>query len=402
MVATLSLLNSLDSASFRGIPFLIPGEVSTTGGRKKVVHEFLNSDRRVVNDQGRFENVFTVPGIIVSDEGRQTYFDRKNALINALQKKDAGILSHPLFGKIQVVPDKYTISESFGELGLATFNMKFYQADSEITPALDEFTAFNVMNRSDQVVEFIGQEIVDKFSVSLSFPFNFSSATNKLESIVSEIDEVTTTFRRQLSEIDSFAKTLNDFRNSIRTLVNLPSELSASLSNLLDSAIALAATPEDAFLTLEKLFPFGLSDPLIQETTAERIEDLLNRTLLNQFIQVGSLSRAYEQVVSIDFFTIREIDEYALKLNRQYDIIYPSLTNVDLARSISLLRSTANEFLDQQRLNVKQIVAFETGPTTVQALTYSLYGNLENSEKIAALNSIKDVDFISGELEIFR
>lgn len=400
MTSIFSLHERLDTASFRGVPFSIPAEVSTTGGRKKVVHEFVNSDRRVVEDQGRYQKVFSVRGIITDADFQ--YLERRNALINALEKPDAGVLSHPFFGKINVVPDKYTISESFRELGRAVFEMTFYRAEDKIRPLPDAFTEFNVEAQNEQVIEFVGAEIIEKFKVARQFPFNFSAATSKLEAIAAEFDRVTTTFRRQLDEIDAFTKVLTDFRNSIRRLVNLPNELVASLNSLLDAAIALTETPREAFLTLEKFFPFGINDPVIPQTTFERIERLANRTLLNQYVQTTALSSAYNQSAKIDFFTVREIDSFWAKLEGQYSAIYSTLTNNDLASQLRTLRSLTNEFLDIQRVNVKKIVAFSTQPTTAQELTFRLYGNLDDYSRILALNSIKDVDFIAGDLEIFR
>jgi prophage DNA circulation protein len=391
---------NLDSASFRDVPFLIPAELSTEGGRKKVVHEFVNSNRRAVEDLGRYQKVFRIRGIITNNDGQ--YFERRNALINALEKSTAGVLSHPFFGKIKVVPDKYTVTESFSSLGRADFSMKFFRAEDRIAPLADAFTAFNVRNQEEVVIEFVGEEIVEKFRVSAAFPFNFSASTNLLEKIGNEFDSITNTFQRGLAEIDNFSRELIDFRNSILRLVNLPQQLVNSMTNLYNSVVLLAETPAEAFLTLEKFFPFGDTDPLIPLTTAERIEKLANRTLLNQFMQVGALALAYERTVNIDFFTIREIDVYSEKLNAQYNKVFPGLTNEDLASALTELRVTANEFLDIQRLNVKKIVDFETGPTTAQALTYRLYGSVDDAERLALLNDIKDVDFVSGQVEVFR
>ena len=396
----MSILDKLETASFREIPFLVPDETSARGGRKKVVHEFINSDRRAVEDQGAYQDVYRIKGIITDSDGQ--YFERRNALINALKRPDAGILSHPFFGKISVIPDKYALRQSFSELGRADFDITFYRAEEKVEPLPDAFTEFNVEAAQETVVECSGRVIVDAFKVSRKYPFNFTASVNTLDKIAAAFDSATRTFQRQLNEIDAFSQSLRNFRNSILRLVQLPNQLVASLNNLFDSALDLAATPEEAFLTLEKFFPFGDDDPFIPQTTFERIEKLRNRTLLNQYIQVGALALAYNQAADIDFFTIREIDVYAGKLNAQYDKVYPNLTNNHLASELANLRTIANEFLDRRRLNVKRIVAFETGPTTIQALNYSLYGNLDDAERLAALNGVKDTDFVSGTLELFR
>lgn len=365
-----------------------------------MVHEFVNSDRRTVEDEGLYQKVFNIRGVITNSDGQ--YFKRKRALINALEQPGSGILSHPFLGKFLVVADKYTLVESVGELGRADFSMKFFRAEDEIAPLEFTVTIAAVEEAQVQTIEFVGTEIVENFKVSSAFPFNFSAAIKTLAKIGAAFDKVTTTFNRQLAEIDAFAQALTDFRNNILRLVNLPQQLVNSLKNLYNRAVALAQTPEEAFLTLEKFFGFGDEDPEIPQTTFERIERLANRTLLNQYMQVGALAFAYERTANIDFFTIREIDVYSEKLNSQFDKVFPSLTDNDLAAELTSLRSLTNELLDDRRLNVKRIVDFETGPTTLQELTYRLYGNVDDFERLASLNSVKDVDFVRGDLEVFR
>lgn len=395
-----SILEELKKASFRGVPFLVPDETRTKGGRKTVTHEFVNSDRRVVEDLGLFQKIFTIPGIVTNSDGR--YFAKRNALINALEKPGPDILNHPFLGNFKVVAKQYDLDERLTALGRADFSMTFERADERIEPLPDAFTASNVKSRQEVVLTATGDEVANKFEVSQAFPFNFTAATNKLEAIGTAFDFVTTTFDRALGEIDTFAQILTDFRNNILRLVNLPRQLVNSLTNLYDSAVSLAQTPQEAFQTLEKFFGFGDDDTEIPQTTFERIERLTNQTLLNQFMQIGALAFAYERTANIDFFTIREIDLFSEKLETQYNKIFPTITNNDLANDLTELRVTTNEFLDIQRLNVKKIFDFETGPTTLQALAYKLYGEVEDFERLVSLNDIKDVDFISGDLEIFR
>ncbi|MGD8499274.1 MAG: DNA circularization N-terminal domain-containing protein [Phycisphaerales bacterium] len=395
-----SIAEKLEQASFKGVPFGVPDETRTRGGRKTVTHEFVNSDKRVVEDLGLFQKIFTIPGVVTNSDDQ--YFARRNALINALEEPGEGVLSHPFLGKFTAVAKRYDLVERFTELGRADFSMTFERAQDRIEPLPDAFTIFNVKSRQETVLAATGDEVANKFEVSRPFPFNFTAATNKLQAIGAAFDFVTTTFDRALGEIDTFAQILTDFRNDILRLVNLPQQLVNSLTNLYDSAVALAQTPKEAFQTLERFFGFGDDDPEIPQTTFERIERLANRTLLNQFMQVGALSFAYERAANIDFFTVREIDLFAEKLEAQYDKVFPGLTNNDLANDLTDLRVTTNEFLDIQRLNVKKIVDFETGPTTLQALAYQLYGSVEDFERLASLNDIKDTDFVSGDIEVFR
>jgi hypothetical protein len=178
--------------------------------------------------------------------------------------------------------------------------------------------------------------------------------------------------------------------------------LASAIDGLIDASVSLSETPEEAVLTLEKLFTFGDDFPFIPLIVAERIERARNQDLLTRYMQIGALSYAYEQAANIDFFTIREIDEFAAKLNAQYNKVFPTIINASAGLRLQELRNLTSEFLDIQRLNAKKIVEIDVQPTTAQALIYQNYGSLDLYERFINLNGIKDPGFVSGTVEIFR
>jgi prophage DNA circulation protein len=403
----MSILDGLDEWSFDGVPFLAK-EAPTTSGRSVVIHEFVNSSRRDPEDQGEMLEDFKLSAII-SNKGGQ-YFAKRNALINVLKKGpntdgSPKILSHGFLGKFEVVAKPYTLVEKFSELGAAFFSLTFARVSRGV-PLPELFTLSNIEVSRTDTMDALAAEFAAAppkgFKVSQAFPFNFSAAINLLNGIGAQFDDVTKTFNRALQEIDDFAAALNDFKNSIRRLINLPGQLVSSLTNLFNSVVALSETPEESFLTLEKLFVFGDDFKEIPETAAELIEKKINQDLLVAYIQVGALSYAYEQTANIDFFTIREIDTFSEKLNTQFDKVFDLIRDTSVASELQNLRNITNEFLDIQRLNAKKIVEIATQPTTAQALMYQYYGNVDDFEKFTQLNSIKDVSFADGSVEIFR
>jgi prophage DNA circulation protein len=402
------ILSGLDEWSFDGVSFLAR-EAPTTEGRKTVTHEFVNSTRREVEDLGPLLGVFRLQAIISNRDGQ--YFQKRDALRAVLKKGpnpdgSPKILSHAFLGKFEVVAKPFTLVERINDLGAAFFDLTFEQAVSAIAPLPEAFTVANVQQAREDTMNALAAEFEktppDGFRVSQAFPFNFTAATNLLNSIGNSIESVTRTFNRALAEIDNFAATLNDFRNNIRRLINLPGQLTTSLTNLYDSVVALSETPSEATLTLEKLFDFGSDLPIIEEITAERIERKQNQDLLTGFMQIGALAYAYEQVANIPFFTIREIDSFSDKLNTQFNSVFPAVTDANVRTTLQNLNNVTNEFLDIQRLNVKKIVEIETTTKPAQVLAYEFYGSVNNYERLVSLNSFKDVDFISGDVEVFR
>lgn len=404
----MSILDGLEEWSFDGVAFLAT-EAPTKGGRKTVTHEFVNSNRREVEDLGLLQKVFNLK-VVISNKGGG-YFERRNALINVLEKGpnpdgSPKILSHAFLGRFEVVAKPYNLLETIGRLGAAEFDLTFERAESRIIPLPEPFTFSNITEIRTDTMDTLSAEFENTepegFRVSIDFPFNFTAITAVLDDIGSQIESATTTFNRALAEIDNFAATLNDFRNNIRRLINLPSQLTASLNNLISSAVSLAETPEEAVLTLEKLFVFGDNFAFINPITAERIERKQSRDLLTGFMQMGALAYAYEQTARIPFFTVREIDTFSDKLNQQFNKVFPTITGQPIAASLSNLRNITNEFLDIQRLNAKKIVEVSIPTQPAQLLAFHLTGSVNDFERLVGLNSLKDVDFASGDFEVFR
>ena len=404
----MSILEGLEEWSFDGVTFLAT-EAPTKGGRKTVTHEFVNSSRREVEDLGLLLKVFNLKAIISNKDN--FYFQKRDALINILEKgpnsdNSPKVLSHAFQGRFNVVSKPYSLLETIGDLGAAFFELTFEQAEDRIVPLPSAFTASNITELRTDTMDALAAEFEDTppkgFRVSIDFPFNFTAITAVLDAIGNQIEFVTTTFNRAVAEIDNFAATLNDFRNNIRRLINLPGQLAASLNNLISSVVSLAETSEEAVLTLEKLFVFGDDFAEIISITAERIERKQSRDLLTGFMQMGALAYAYEQTSNILFFTVREIDTFSDKLNQQFNKVFPTITDQPIAALFSNLRNTTNEFLDIQRLNVKKIVEIVTPTQPAQVLAFQLSGSVEDFERLVGLNSLKDVDFASGDFEVFR
>ena len=119
------IAEKLQPATFRDVPFLVPGE-SNVEGRKVAVHEFVNSDRRFIEDLGAAPSKFRVTAIV---HGTTAIQDR-DALRAALSLPGIGVLVHPSYGRQEVVVEgTYEVSSSDLRLGEFQFNIHYIEAN---------------------------------------------------------------------------------------------------------------------------------------------------------------------------------------------------------------------------------------------------------------------------------
>jgi prophage DNA circulation protein len=391
----MTLQEELHPASFKNAPFLVE-QTSTEGGRKTVTHEFVNSNTRNVEDLGLLQKTFSMTGIITGPD----YTQKKEALIAVLDQGGSGSLVHPFFGRVQVVAKPYTLIENTTELGEARFSLVFEKEESEIGPPQPGSSSqATVESSANAMQDTLSADVGDTFEISNEFPRNFIEGEALLDNVGAKFEDVSRTFRNSTTGVDEFTAAITDFNNDVRDLLLTPVVLGNSVKNLFATMRGVATTPKEFLTGLNGFFDFGDDDTEILQTTQERVERLENQEVINNAVRVGALVDSYRFIVTIDFDTVSDIDSEQERLDDQYDNVVESLPTATQT-SLTGLRNLVRDFLDGQRISAKRVITIETKTIPAQVLTYSLYGNVDDTEKIIELNETKDVSFISGSVEV--
>jgi prophage DNA circulation protein len=118
-------------AMFRDKRFHVDANVRESG-RRIVNHEFPKRDINYAEDMGKRAREFTVRGYIIvyprDTEGalqKKNYIPARNQLIEALEQEGPGTLQLPLLGSMQVVCQRYRVTEETRLGGYCTFDMTF-------------------------------------------------------------------------------------------------------------------------------------------------------------------------------------------------------------------------------------------------------------------------------------
>jgi prophage DNA circulation protein len=119
----------LRMAKFRDAPFHV--EQSTRmSGRRIAPHEYPKRDDPYSEDMGRRMVMFDMIGYLI--EGDRLlgldYRQARNRLMIALEKEGPGPLIHPTLDQIDVVCERYGVTETRDRGGYCVFEMRFLEA----------------------------------------------------------------------------------------------------------------------------------------------------------------------------------------------------------------------------------------------------------------------------------
>ena len=95
---------SLNKASFRGVPFAIYGG-DARFGRRLALHEYPGRDKPYIEDMGRATRRIRMTGFLVTDSliyGGGDVLAQRDALIAAVEQPGLGALMHPTLGALNV------------------------------------------------------------------------------------------------------------------------------------------------------------------------------------------------------------------------------------------------------------------------------------------------------------
>jgi len=431
--------NKILVGSFKEVPIrILSGTVD--GGRKFVKKEFPNRDTQTVEDLGLQPRSYKLE-ILIADIGktaaslepRQGYFEYRNTLIAAIENRGTGILIHPFYGRIEnIIATTYSINENFTTFGRSTLSVTFETSNDTGIP-VQSTTALSQIDQFRATVDAaVSKDITDNFSVLTKFTNNFRDAQNKILEIVDSAVEATSFIGAVSDEINNFNSFIGQLSASVNSLIVAPNNLALSISNLFNNINGLFGTVENTAKAFQNLFGFGVNEEFsdgetirvsdednVIPTTAGRSQRKQNRAVLNRAMNAQALSYAYVSVAQISFETVDEIEEAEMELEVQYKEIIDNqisdavvtikgldveATNIDSSQAVNdaltNMRVVVQTFFDEQRVSAKQVISVFTPITSARLLSYQYYAESESAEDIIALNNIKDVSFVEGDVEI--
>lgn len=391
------MFEKLRQASFKGVPFLV-NTTSTTGGRKTATHEYINQGQRYVEDLGRLRKTLNITGFITEPH----YVLKRDALILALETEGLAPLVHPTLGIYNVVPKPYTLTEDMTTINIATFEMSFEEAQLPIYPIDSGNSISKLIDSVDSILDGVQDYIGGAFALIYSNVANLADIGFKIDYTVSAFQSaVESSGTGYTSTVNDFSATLNDLQTNQVQKAYAPTKLADSYRSIGDQAANLAPQTLSNFNLNKELFRFGEADIPFTPNTAFLIERQKNRDILNNSINIMCLTNAYLNAVQLTYETLTDLKNIQDILEDQFNYVLSSPGLPEEALDVlKQIRTYAMAFFEQEQLVVYKVSDVTVNMTTMRELAYRYYGNLDNYEKLIALNNTLNPSYVEGEIEV--
>lgn len=391
----MALLDQLKASSFRGVGFLVD-QSSIVGGRKTVTHEFVNSDRRKVQDLGLLNKTISFTAIIKGFD----YIARRQQLIDALESPGSGQLILPFDKNLTVAAAPYTLNEIFTEVGQAVFQLTFEVTQKGILPIESTGETSTISQAVD------GAQT--RAETTLGEEMEFSTGNNLLESVaqvqrfLDEVRNLGTKFVANIDFISEAASIVETIEDNITQIVQTPTELAAEVLKLFNSLENAASSDFlNAIRIFQTFYDFDSDRIVLDVDTPELVQRERNLNLFDEYVRTLALLANYRNVTQVDFLTENEIEDQSEALDEQFiSVTQNTVLNDNDQFEINDVRNQVNQFLTEQSKAAFKIgtATFKRKPATL--IAFDLYGSTENTMAIIDLNNLKDVSFVDGELKI--
>lgn len=383
-------------ASYRGIPFNFTTG-SNTAGRKTVTHEFPNKTFRFIEDLGKNLRTLTITGLVHGI----LWLQHKKDLEEALNTEGIGVLRHPFYGDINCVCTGYTVTDDDKEIGVATFEMTFAEANENIFPAATGDNASAIANFSRQMYGKIGNYIQNNFFIQ--FFRNIQDSGNQLKLFEQELKAIGDLSNASSDAKASFDVLLGTFGKQAYILPQQPNLLGEQLPNLVDSFDSLSQTVDDRDNINNKLFGFGEDATPITLESPENVEKDRNRKIINGSVNGIALANLYENAVLLDYQDDQQLNAKIDDLEDKYErLVFGSNNSLDdeSLDNMQALRDEWRKFYEQLRLTINKVIQVETKKMPLKVMVYQHYGNIDNFDIIMQLNNINNPALIEGTFSI--
>lgn len=433
----------LQPASFRGVQGLVRTERKDVGGRKLILHEYPNSNRRFVEDLGQIPEKFSIDWFVSGED----WLQRAASLRQALNQEGVGRLVLPTLGSFQAYAGEYTEDASQRSVGEISFRLSFFLGETAIAPAVSTTDTQDVFDAGDNV----RSELANEFANNWLVPFDSTNVLVAQFDILTALSTIEDIIKNALSDTADFIKVQAKIVDSVPVLIRTPERLGQAFFSFIDdiagvySAVSFDLNQSISSLnSVQKLTEFGsdlslsltsiksskpenktvtFSDtgiPFWNATTGIRLKRNSNRKLFVQANRLAALVCAYEQAAAVDYTTkvkvqsaraLIENSYNELNLKQAYDTtsIY---TQKSVRNAFNALRKNALDVLEQKEQQAFGLATLNRQiPISSYVLAYQLYAEEFNNnadelegrrKQIRALNPLLSSASFRQDFEVFQ
>lgn len=230
--------------SFRDVEFLVNG-VTSTVGRRTVIHTFPGRDFPSTEDNGMKPKAFGLEAFVIGED----YMEQRDALREAFETEGPAPLVHPYWGKFTVVVvGDVRIQETTAEGGMARFTLNVVEAE-EAPPIVEkQDTEKEVEEEAEKATEAVKEQADEDLDAG---PPNIAeiiqAAINTVTAAVAVVNTVKGKVNAVMNKIDEIAEAIEAVADAVAALVAFPGQLVDAVTDAVGAVMDAVGSIGDAF-----------------------------------------------------------------------------------------------------------------------------------------------------------
>lgn len=324
-----------ENGSFRGVGFEYLSDEYYF--QKKTAEDNLFADETDEEELGEMPRAFTIKCCVMGKDARK----KRNALQTALEKKDAGVLIHPQYGrmKVKVPADGYTIHSSAEQGNYYEFEINFVKANDKMSLTVLPVKPSAAESLKSAVAA--AQKVMAESVVPKSWLEELESFADKISmsEIASEMADFTSDVTAKISRLTSLKLLPFD---AVTAITGSLTTLGKSAGGVLSYPAGFVSDCLNVFSNVAATFDFykGLAriklDILPQknkyDTPQNKAKEMAQRAIVNVISQVGTV-KAVEAAAPDDAtessLTANEVKERIAEITELVESVVDDADNAE-------------------------------------------------------------------------
>jgi len=378
-------------ASFRGAPFFVRSS-TVSCGRRLAIHQYPRRDDTEHEDLGAEDKSYTFDCYVIGDD----YMSARDKLEKAFEEGTVGVLIHPYRNAINVVVDKYRLSETHDKGGAAFFSITFLH---EPKPAVAVFP------------DNIQRVLLARDALDIAVANWFEAVYNIDRSPLSVLEDIRDAMDRAFSVIDkakraaataaAFKRGVANARGQIIALRVSAGAIAFTFKGLIDYGIELGEAVSELFSAKDQLREqrqiLSFTDEQIVDTSVDISQKSSYPTKqLQTLMAYNTVSSTLGLIPQVNFGSVTDAEEEQKLLFDTVDSLSedPAVDDAVFS-SLRDARETVYNYLQEESVRLPILVDYTpVQETNALVLSYAQYGNIDEAEDISDRNRLIHPGFI--------
>ncbi|MDX2308086.1 MAG: DNA circularization N-terminal domain-containing protein [Hyphomicrobium sp.] len=382
--------NDLQPASFRGVKFLVPRDM-TEEGRNTILHVYPDAAHRYAEDNGycppKFNLTCVVHGLRVRAQTR--------ALRNALNRPGPGTLQHPHYGaQFCAVVGPYQVIREDIDSGVVIFEITFAVTGPPLFPGLVTGIAAVVTGLAGAAITSLFTSFADRFAPPQSTTSRTALAGAVTSIATSGLDRfgaAATAAVRLARDAGAIVDQPDRLGTLLAAVHRAPFE-DRSISNvaLVAGYKAVISAARDVRLTAAAVAP-STRDLTLRRQSLDALADT---------VEAGALAALADAMAGRTYTTADEVESDETWLADAWDGVQGLALPAADQQAIAKVYVAASEVLRDREVRLPRITTIDAAAIPASVLAYMLYDSDQNASIIVANNPRRSPLLYDGQVSV--